>query len=62
MATEVQIQKVIQGLSERLACRHCETRLRFGDMDCPHCGADIEDDIREWAARLVDGIINHTHS
>ena len=34
----------------------CRISLRFGDLDCPHCGADIEEQMQDWAARLVDAI------
>ncbi len=56
MATEDQIQKAVNSLSEISACSRCGTKLRFGDLDCPRCGADIEDNLRDWAERLVDGL------
>ena len=56
MATEEQISKVLIGLADIQACSQCDTRLRFGDFECPHCGADLEDDLRKWAERIVDGI------
>ena len=54
MATEDQIQKVMNSLDEIQSCQRCGTRLRFGDVDCPHCGEDIEDVLRRWAERLID--------
>ena len=57
MATEDQIQKVVNSLYEVEGCNRCATRLRFGDYDCPRCGADIEDNLRDWAERLVDDIL-----
>ena len=33
------------------------TRIRFGDIDCPHCGLDLEDGLHQWAERLVDEIL-----
>ena len=57
MATEDQIQKVVNSLYEVEACNRCGTRLRFGDLDCPRCGADIEDNLRDWAERLVDDLL-----
>ena len=56
MATETQIQTVFRILSERPECRGCRINLRFGDMDCAHCGAEIDDQMREWAASLVDAL------
>ena len=58
MATEDQIQKAVNSLSGISACSQCGTKLRFGDLDCPHCGADIEDNLRDWAKRLIDGLFS----
>ena len=54
MATEKQIQTLLNGLARTASCDRCGTRLRFGDMDCPHCGADLEEGLRSWAERVVD--------
>ena len=56
MATETQIQAAFSIIAERPECRDCRISLRFGDLDCPHCGADIEEQMQDWAARLVDAI------
>ncbi len=54
MATEGQIQKVFTYLAEVRGCASCGTRLRFGDLECPHCGADLEEYLRQWAEQLID--------
>ncbi len=54
VATESQIQKVLTNLSEFQACTSCGTRFRFGDVECPHCGADLEDYLRQWAEQLIN--------
>lgn len=54
MATESQIQKVIMSLSEVQACADCGTRFRFGDLECPHCGEDLEEYLRLWAETLIN--------
>lgn len=54
MATEGRIQKVLTNLSEVQACTDCGTRFRFGDLECPHCGADLEPYLRLWAEALID--------
>ena len=54
MATEVQIQTLLNSLAQIDGCARCGTRLRFGDLDCPHCGADLEDGLRNWAERVVN--------
>ena len=54
MATESQIQKVIMNLSEVRACANCGTRFRFGDLECPHCGEDLEEYLRHWAESLIN--------
>ena len=56
MATEDQIQAVLNKLADIQACRQCGTALRFGDYECPHCGADLEEDLRRWAEELIDGL------
>ena len=56
MATEKQIQAVLSRLAEIQTCRLCGTAIRFGDYECPHCGADLDDDLREWAKRLIEGL------
>ena len=56
MATEKQIQAVLARLEDVQACSECGTALRFRDYECPHCGADLEDRLREWAEGLVDAI------
>ncbi|MCI0437989.1 MAG: hypothetical protein L0177_02530 [Chloroflexi bacterium] len=56
MATSEQIQKLLNGLSECPGCNRCGVRIRFGDLECPRCGADLEDDLWEWAERLIDEI------
>ncbi len=58
MATDEQIAAVLTHLAEIQACRQCGTRLRWGDFECPHCGADLDDQLLFWAQRLVD-TINH---
>ena len=57
MATEDQIQKVVNSLYDIEGCERCGTRIRFGDYDCPRCGADIEDNLRDWAERVIDDVL-----
>ena len=54
MATEGQIQKVLTSLAEFQACASCGARFRFGDLECPHCGADLEEYLRQWAEQLIN--------
>jgi hypothetical protein len=54
VATEKQVQIVLTSLSDFQGCRHCGTRFRFGDLDCPHCGAELDDLLREWAQALLE--------
>ena len=56
MATEEQIQKVMNRLADLPGCPECGVRVRFGDLECPRCGADIYDDLLAWAERLVDDV------
>ena len=57
MATEIQIQAVFRILGERPECRECRISLRFGDLDCAHCGAEIDEEMRAWAGRLIDEVL-----
>ncbi len=54
LSKDDQILKVLNSLYEMVACRQCGTRIRFGDSECPHCGTDVDDVLRQWAARLLD--------
>ena len=54
LATEDQIQKVLTNLAEFQACTSCGTRFRFGDLECPHCGTDLEEYLRQWAEQLIN--------
>ncbi len=56
MPTEPQIQWVLLHMTEMLSCPQDGTRLRYGDYECPHCGADIEPTLRAWAERLLAGL------
>jgi len=56
MANEMQIQMVLTNLAEVQACDMCGTRFRFGDQECPHCGADLEESLRRWAEDLINGL------
>ena len=53
MATEGQIQMVLTSLAEFQPCPSCGTRFRFGDLECPHCGNDLEEYLRHWAEELI---------
>ena len=50
------MQWVVHQMSEMLSCSEDGTRLRFGDYECPHCGADVGNVLEEWATRLLMGL------
>ncbi|MEC9308979.1 MAG: zinc ribbon domain-containing protein [Chloroflexota bacterium] len=54
MASEQNIQTVLAALSEVQHCEQCGTRFRFGDIDCPHCGYELDDQFRAWATILLN--------
>ena len=57
MATQRQITIAMNLLlGMQLACPEDGTRLRYGDCECPHCGADVEEHLRAFAERLVDSV------
>ncbi len=45
---------LLNGISEIVRCAECETRLRFGDLECPHCGKDVEDELHVWAVKVLE--------
>ena len=53
LTKEQQIQIVLAALAEVQSCRDCGARFRFGDLDCPHCGAELDDYFRRWAESLL---------
>ena len=54
MASEEQIQKVMDSLDRISPCSGCGMRYRVGDMECPQCGADLYDNLRDWAESLME--------
>ena len=54
MPTDKQIQEILNHLSDIKPCQECGTRLRFGDWECSHCGADLEEYLRLWAEQVVN--------
>ena len=60
MASDEQVQAVLNSLAVIRECGSCGTRIRFGDFDCPHCGEDLEDAQRRWAETLADDLLGPT--
>jgi hypothetical protein len=56
MASEQQIQMVMDSLDDFRPCSGCGMRFRVGDLECPQCGTDMYDNIREWAERLLESL------
>lgn len=56
MASEERIQRAIDSLETIKPCSGCGMRYRAGDLECPQCGTDLEDNLREWAERFLRGI------
>ncbi len=54
MTTEQQIQIVLTALPEVQECHECGVRFRFGDLDCPHCGAELDEYFRQWAVAMLE--------
>ena len=57
MATEEQIQQAIDSLDLIQPCPTCGMRYCQGDYECPHCGADLDENLRAWAAPMIDRIM-----
>ncbi len=56
MPADEKVQLVLNSLYDIEGCERCGTRIRFGDVDCPHCGAELYDLLYAWAKRVVDAI------
>ena len=57
MATEEQIQFAIDSLDLIPSCPTCGMRYCQGDYECPHCGADLDENLRFWAEAMIDRVI-----
>ena len=56
MATEDQIQHAIDSLDLIPPCPTCRMRYCQGDYECPHCGADLDENLRAWAEAMIDRV------
>ncbi len=56
MTRDDDVQVVLDHMTEVEACQACSTTIRFGVYECPHCGGDLEDTLRNWAGRLLDAL------
>ena len=59
MATDDQVQGILNVYYEGLSCMVCDASVRIGEYECAHCGADFEVLLRQWAARLADRLVDH---
>ena len=51
---ENKINQILNHTSEILSCIKCGTKISYGDYDCPHCGCELDDQLREWAINLLN--------
>lgn len=51
------VQQVLNCLTEIQRCPNCGIRIRFGDLDCPRCGADLEQGLLLLAERVVQVVM-----
>ena len=56
MATDEQVQRVLEIFYEGLSCTECGASVRIGEYECAHCAMDFELLLREWAGRVIDGL------
>ena len=54
---ERQIQQAIDSLDWIQPCPDCGMRYCVGDYECPHCGADLYDNLRAWAEALTKRVM-----
>ena len=60
IATDEQISNIVRHMDGMIHCHECGVRIRYGDIDCPRCGADIEELLRACGAR--DGLYHSSKS
>ncbi len=58
VATEEQIQCAIDSLDLIPPCPTCGMRYCQGDYECPHCGADLDENLRAWAEEMIDRVLS----
>jgi hypothetical protein len=51
------VTKAVEFMAYSLHCGNCGTRARYGDYECPHCGRDLEEDLRFWAAGMLERVL-----
>ena len=56
MATDEQVQRVLEVYYEGLSCTECGASVRIGEYECAHCATDFEVLLRNWASRVIDGL------
>ena len=56
MAREDDIQVVLEHVTSVESCGGCGMTVRFGVYECPHCGEDLEEVLRDWAERLLSAL------
>ena len=62
MNVDERISKVLSSVYEVVTCGNCGTRIRFGDMECPHCGVDLDNELLAWAEELLNKLdMNHAN-
>lgn len=62
MATDEQVQRVLEIYYDGLSCTECGASVRIGEYECAHCAMDFEVLLREWAGRVVDGLVASENS
>lgn len=60
MATEEQVQRVLDVFYDGLSCTECGASVRIGEYECAHCASDFEELLIRWAGSLVDEILDAT--
>jgi len=51
---EEKIQFLINFLDNIQPCPGCGMRWSTGDYECPHCGEDLDNNLRVWAEAAIE--------
>tara|TARA_Y100000994_G_C15618413_1_gene411958 strand:+ start:220 stop:420 length:201 start_codon:yes stop_codon:yes gene_type:complete len=56
MTKETKTQYLINSLDLIPDCGGCGMRWSTGDYECPHCGNDLDDNLRSWAEKVISDL------
>ena len=56
MNVQENVQFLINSLDQIPSCGGCGMRWSTGDYECPHCGEDLDENLRAWAESVLKNL------